>query len=203
MRANYPLILDVADRLIVIVGGGNVACRKVKGLLEAGATRIRVISPEFLADFPDVEKVKSKFEPRHLDGAALVFAATDSNEVNDAVVEECHLRNIWVNRADSQDGDFTTPAMFRKGAVTIAVSAAGAPALAAAIRDGIAHRFDPRWARMAEAMQTLRPELIDKLPPGARRAAMLDLAGEEAMALLDAQGYPALKTWISQRYPHK
>src|SRR4051794_24057378 len=99
----YPLMLDVTGRLVVIVGGGAVAVRKVDGLLAAGATRVRVVSPVFHAEMPlddsRVERVAAAYESRHLDGAALVFAATDLPEVNAAVVRDARSRGILVNRA--------------------------------------------------------------------------------------------------------
>ena len=132
-------MLDVTDRPIVIVGGGGVAVRKVAGLLAAGATRIRVVAPTFAEDLSAVvERIKATFEPRHLDGAGLVFAATSDPAVNAAVVTECRRRGVLVNRADGHDhppGDFATPAVKREGAVTLTVATSGFPALAARIRD--------------------------------------------------------------------
>src|SRR5687768_11992217 len=90
MRFGYPLMLDLTDRPVVIVGGGEVAVRKVRGLLDAGAPRITVVATDFHADLPPtVVRVAERYEARHLDGAELVFAATDGREVNDAVVRDC------------------------------------------------------------------------------------------------------------------
>jgi siroheme synthase-like protein len=137
--AAYPLMLDVTDRLAVILGGGAVAVRKARGLIDAGATRIRMISPAFHADVPaGVQKVTARYEPGHLEGAGLVFAATDSAATNDQIVREARRRGIWVNRADAdahEPGDFTTPAVLRQGPVTVAVATMGAPALAVKVRD--------------------------------------------------------------------
>src|SRR5688500_6322724 len=85
-RFAYPLMLDVTHGLGGIVGGGAVAARKARGLLDAGASRVRCVAPEIDAQLPaPVERVTERYEPRHLDGAGLVFAATDSAEVNAAV----------------------------------------------------------------------------------------------------------------------
>ncbi|MBA2707323.1 MAG: bifunctional precorrin-2 dehydrogenase/sirohydrochlorin ferrochelatase, partial [Gemmatimonadaceae bacterium] len=136
----YPLMLDVSQRLIVIVGGGAVAVRKAAGLLDAGATRIRVVAPEISNDLArGIEHVKDNYRSDHLNGASLVFAATDHADVNAQVVRDAHARNLLVGRADAADGDldalgdFATPAKFTQGPVTVAVSAGGNPALAAAI----------------------------------------------------------------------
>src|SRR3954467_4702123 len=77
MRFAYPLMLDVTDRPVVIVGGGAVAVRKARGLLNAGATRVTIVASEFHADLPSgVHRMAERYEPRHLEGAELVFAAT-------------------------------------------------------------------------------------------------------------------------------
>ncbi len=205
--AAYPLMLDVSRLTAVIVGGGGVACRKSRGLIEAGCSTIRMIAPTFHDDVPpSVERVQARFEPHHLDGAHLLFAATDSPDVNDAVVREARRRNILVSRAESDDdlpGDFTTPALLRKGSVTITVSTGGSPALAALIRDQLAQRFDPRWRDMAEAMQTIRPALLGNasMSPERRREAFIDLATPAALDALSAGGAEQLWRWLVERFP--
>ena len=204
MRAAYPLMLDVSSRLVVIVGGGGVAARKCRGLLDAGATRVRVVSPAFCEGLPGgLERVEGEYEPRWLDGASLAFAATDRPEVNQAVVRDARRMGILVNRADADDdepGDFATPALFREGELVVTVSAGGAPALAAAVRDDLRHSLRPRWAAMAGAMRSLRPRIRDS---GAaiehRRAAFRDLASPEAMDVLERGGVETLWSWLRER----
>src|SRR5437016_10563527 len=126
MPHNYPLLLDVTDRLIVIVGGGEVAMRKAQGLLDAGATRVRVVSPQVHERMPaSVERLSESYSREHLTGAALVFAATDDPGVNDAVLRDARAMNVLVCRADADEsnaGDFATPAMIRRGPVLVSVS---------------------------------------------------------------------------------
>src|SRR3712207_1645627 len=114
-------MLDVTRRLVVIVGGGRVAARKARGLIEAGATRIKVVAPAFHPEVPQgVERIVAFFQDAQLDGAALAFAATDLADVNDHVVRAAQERGILVSRADSDDedpGDFVTPAKLVQGNV--------------------------------------------------------------------------------------
>ena len=200
-------MLDVTDRLAVILGGGAVAVRKARGLIEAGATKIRMVSPTFCNDVPAmVEKMTARYEARHLDGAGLVFAATDSPATNDEIIREARRRGIWVNRANADDeepGDFTTPAVLRQGPVTVTVSTAGAPALAAKIRDELAGRFDPRWQTMADAMKTIRPAILAavKMTPSRRREAFRELTMDEAMKVLTDGGVESLWKWLWEKYP--
>jgi precorrin-2 dehydrogenase/sirohydrochlorin ferrochelatase len=200
----YPLMLDLTHRLVVIIGGGAVAARKAAGVVEAGAMRVRCVSPLFKADFPAcVEKVHERYRARHLAGAGLVFAATDSTEVNDAVVHDARALGVLVSRADNgagAAGDFATPAVLRQSAVTVTVSAAS-PALSALIRDGLGARWDERWSKMADAMRGLRPLLTaGGLHPDRRAAILRDLATEEALCILASGGEAALLDWLAGRH---
>jgi siroheme synthase-like protein len=200
------MMLDVTDRFVVIVGGGAVAARKARGLLEAGATRVRCVSPAFDPEMPEaVERVAEAYEPRHLDGAGLVFAATDLAAVNDAVVRDARGRGALVNRADHSEeeaGDFTVPAKFRRGPAVVAVATGGSPALAVAIRDGLAGRWDPRWSRMADLMLAVRRRVVEQFDtPAARRDAFRALSGDEAMGVLDAGGVAGVMEWLAARHP--
>jgi siroheme synthase-like protein len=201
----YPILLDVADRRVLIVGGGTVAARKAAGLLAAGATNLRVVALTLADDFPEgVDRVVKPYDPADLDGVDLAFAATDSAAVNDAVVADAQARRIWVSHAgDGPAGDFVTPARFDRGPVTVTVSA-GSAALAVLVRDGLARRFDPAWAAMAEAMATLRPLVRDGsgLDEPDRRAVLRDLATDAACGVLGERGLDGLKQWLRERHPN-
>jgi len=198
-------LIDVTDRLAVIVGGGPVAARKARGVLAAGAKCIRCIAPQFASDFPEqVERITEEYAAAHLEGADLVFAATDSRQVNDEVVRDCRQRGIWVNRADSDEvepGDFVTPAKWEVGPVIVTVSA-GSAALAAALRDQIAGAIDQRYIAMAQAMQELRPMILaSKLDGTARAAIFRELTSAKALDLLRGQGIDGLRQWLNERLP--
>lgn len=202
----YPILLDVSQRRILIVGGGRVAARKAVGLVDAGAHHITVVAPSFVAGFPDaVKKVERAYESTDLDGATIVFAATDRASVNDQVVREARERNILVNRADAAEdnpGDFVTPAKYQEQNVLLTVSAASA-ALAASIRDALQRRWDPRWTMMATAMQEIRPWVRNSpgLSQEQRAVIFRLLATDDAMDVLDAGGLDALKNWLTEKHP--
>ena len=197
-------MLDVTDRLVVIVGGGAVAVRKVKTLLEAGATRVRVISRTFHEQMPPhVERVEQEYEPRHLDGAGLAYAATDSMDVNDRIVRDAKSLGVLVNRLDEgvPAGDFVTPAGWRQGEVVLAVSA-GSAALSVVIRDDLAAHLDDRHVRMSQVMADLRPKIRDSgLEPARRTAIFRELATEDACDVLRERGERGLYDWLAQRHP--
>jgi len=200
-------MLDVTQRLIVIVGGGRVAVRKARGLIEAGTTRIRCVAPHIDADMPaTVEQIIALFAPQHLHEAGLVFAATDNPTINTQIVQESRLRRIWVNRADTdeeQAGDFSTPAVSRRGDVIVTVSAAGSPFLATTIRDELASHINSDRVAMAAALQKLRPHIrsAPNLSIERRRQIFVDLTGDEAVQALRTSGLDGLLVWLRGRYP--
>jgi precorrin-2 dehydrogenase/sirohydrochlorin ferrochelatase len=206
MGHGYPILLDVSERRILIVGGGRVASRKAAGVIDAGAREVTAVSPQFVAPFPDpVKRVHSIYKPNLLDNVNLVFAATNRPEVNDAVVRDARARGIWVNRADADEenpGDFVTPAKYQDHNVMLTVSAASA-ALASSIRDALQRRWDPRWTKMAQAMQTVRPWVRDHsgLSQEQRAVIFRALASNDAMDVLDRGGDEALRAWLIERHP--
>ena len=203
MSFSYPVMLDLRRRSVIVFGGGAVALRKVRALTCAGTCPITVVSPEFHADLPsDVRRVTDVYHERYLDSADLVFAATNSKDVNDAIVRDCHARRLWVNRADTDEqltGDFVMPATLRKGPITITVSA-GSAALTAAIRDGLSDRWDDRWTVMAETMRELRPWVVGSshLSPDRRSEILRRLASDEALERLTGDGVDGLKAWVRE-----
>src|SRR5438046_7227619 len=117
MRHAYPIMLDLSNRQIVIIGGGTVAARKASGVIGAGAARVRVVSIEFCKAMPDrIERICEAYAPSHLEGADLIFAATNDAAVNEQVVRDARARKILICRADNDEdapGDFLTPALLR------------------------------------------------------------------------------------------
>jgi siroheme synthase-like protein len=200
----YPIFLDLSGRVVVIVGGGAVAVRKAAGAVAAGAGSVRCIAPAISDEMhPAVERVLAEYSDKYLDGADLVFAATDRPQVNDAVVRDARRRKILVNRADAdaaEPGDFILPARLDEGPVVIAVSA-GSAALSAALRDDLAARIDRRYVAMAEAMKILRPQIRASSLDQHRRAEVFrELAGNQALSALDAGGMDGLRAWLHERF---
>jgi siroheme synthase-like protein len=202
----YPILLDVSQRKIVIVGGGAVAARKASTLLAAEAKSVRAVAPKFVREFPEsVERKTAAFEPSDLDGAELVFAATDSAATNDLVVAEARKRNILVQRGDGEEvdhpGDFASPAILRCGPILVAVSAGGSPALAAGLRDTLAGSITDQWVNLAAALQQLRPRIKESTLPIARRREIFHaLASSEAAAQLESGGMTGLCDWLRQKF---
>ncbi len=163
----YPLFMDVSGRRCVVVGGGGVASRKARGLLESGA-RVVVVSPEVTPEIDDMDVTVERrpYAPGDLAGCTLAFAATDSREVNAAVVREAEEHGIPVNVADRPaEGDFALPSVLRRGGLQVAVSTGGAsPSLARRIRDAMEPSFAAEWESVVEKFRVARGGGLDVDP---------------------------------------
>jgi uroporphyrin-III C-methyltransferase/precorrin-2 dehydrogenase/sirohydrochlorin ferrochelatase len=138
--AGYPVEIDLVGRLAVVVGGGAVALRRARALIEAGA-RVTVIAPEVtseLAALP-VTLRRRRYRDGDLTGAWLAHAATDDPAVNAAVAAEAERERIWCVRADDGAASAArTPAVTRHGDITVAVTSGGDPRRSQRLRSAIA-----------------------------------------------------------------
>jgi precorrin-2 dehydrogenase/sirohydrochlorin ferrochelatase len=158
----YPVGLIVAGKRCVVIGGGNVAARKVAGLEAAGADVV-VVAPFVgppIRSLP-VSVVEREYRTGDLEGAWLAIAATDDPAVNALVHADGVAARVWVNAADEPAAcSFTLPAVLRQGPISVAVSTGGhSPALAGWLRDRIASDVGPEFAGLAALLSQAREEL--------------------------------------------
>lgn len=153
----YPLMLDLRGRKCVVVGGGEIARRKIDGLLIAGA-EVTVVTPTSVAMIAGVRVLQRAFEPQDLYGAWLVIAATDDPQTNARVAEEATARQIWVNVVDDpQRCTAIMPAVVRRGLLCLAISTAGAcPVWARRLRDDLAAQYGPEYEKLTELLWEAR-----------------------------------------------
>ncbi|HEY1187538.1 MAG TPA: NAD(P)-dependent oxidoreductase [Gemmata sp.] len=171
----FPILLNLVGKLVVVVGGGAVGARKATALLAAGAA-VRVIDPRApLALPPGAVHVPAPYHAGHLEGAVLAFACAVP-EVNARVVAEANARGLWVNAASSPDeGDFTLPAVVRRGDLVLTVSTGGAaPALARRIREKLEAEYDTAFAEWVRILGEVRVEVLATVPDESRRRELLD-----------------------------
>jgi siroheme synthase-like protein len=165
----YPVFLDVANKPVVVVGGGNVALVKVESLIDAGA-QVTVVSPELnermeqLRDEGRFVHLKRKYELGDLEGYDLAFAATDDGEDNHAVWREGRERHIWVNAVDDiPNCDFIMPGIVRKGDLVLAISTSGtSPAMARKVREDINAFLTDEDAELLDLAAEIRRELREQ-----------------------------------------
>ena len=163
----YPIALEGTAISALVVGGGRVAERKARALVEAGA-QVHVVAPlvsdqiqSIAATCDRLRITRERYAREHIDGATLVIAATDDPAVNALVRADARAAGRLVNVVDAPDtGDFISPAVHRCGDIVVAVSAGGVPQAAARIRDSIARTIDARYAGAIGDLAELRRALI-------------------------------------------
>ena len=163
----YPVCLNLVGKLSVVVGGGGVAERKVQGLL-AGSGMVRVVSPavspvvRLLAREGAIEWRQHPYSAVDLEGAFLVFAATNIPEVQRAVLADARAAGLLVNIADDpQACDFHVPASIRRGDLTLCVATNGkSPAVAAMVRRRLERDFGEEYGQLTALMALLRDRVL-------------------------------------------
>lgn len=162
----YPVMLDLAGRACLVVGGGAVAARKVDGLSEAGAV-ITVVAPALSPVLTEmVSAGVVRWRELALDPAdplpdgdwALVVAATDDADLNHAIAQTCDRSGLWaIDVSSPTGGTVSTPAVHRQGPITVAVSTSGtSPSAAGWLRDELASAIDPAIVVMLELLAEIQ-----------------------------------------------
>lgn len=136
----YPMMVRLKGKRVVIVGGGKIALRKVKGLIDTGAM-IEIVSPQIVAELknmPDIHWIEKEFSPSDVKDAQIVFAATNSKAVNRQVVSACNEAQFVNDVSESERSTFMNMAVVEQGPVKIAISTQGeSPQLAKEIKKEI------------------------------------------------------------------
>ncbi|MCK9503003.1 MAG: siroheme synthase CysG [Porticoccaceae bacterium] len=161
-----PLFHDVRGRRCLVVGGGEIALRKVRPLLEAGG-RVLIVAPqvcqalETMAEAGDIQLVRRAFHPNDLTGAVLVICATDDSRVNEDASRWCRERNIPVNVVDNPAlCSVIFPSIIDRSPVQIAISTGGsAPVLARLLRGKIESLIPAGFGKLAALANRFRPRV--------------------------------------------
>ncbi|EMA27451.1 precorrin-2 dehydrogenase/sirohydrochlorin ferrochelatase family protein [Halobiforma nitratireducens] len=196
-----PLLHDFSNATVLVFGGGPVGARKARRF--SREADVVVVSPAFVADFDDLEsagprsdgddchgstdadaigtvhRVRAAPDPDDIDGwlkrtdPALVVAATDDGQLNEAIVEAARDRDVLVNRADRSGGrdpgSVVVPATIRDDPVVVAVATGGtAPALSKHLRQELEESIDGA-GEVARLCDTLRTELRSRNASPAQR----------------------------------
>lgn len=164
---NLPLHIDLHGSTVLIAGGGRVAGRKARALLDAGST-VKVVAPRIS---PEIETLAANgnimlrighYEARDLDGAILVVAATDNAEANLQIADDAKQNKLLVVVTDAPElGNCIFPAVLRRGSLEISVSSGGScPAFAAEVRDMIAGIIGDEYGAALEHLAAEREKLL-------------------------------------------
>ena len=184
--AYFPLFLDLDRKTVLVVGGGPVAARKARVLLDYGPC-VRVCAPAFVPELealPGAELVRQEFSPELLEGVSLAVAATGDRKVNRTIGELCRSRSIPVDVADSrEESTFLFPAVIRRGRLSVGISTGGSsPAACAYMRRELEQALPSSLEPILDWLEGLREEVKGTFPKRERRArfARLSAAALEA-----------------------
>ncbi|WP_070963377.1 precorrin-2 dehydrogenase/sirohydrochlorin ferrochelatase family protein [Vibrio sonorensis] len=168
----FPLFYDLNNEPVLVVGGGEVACRKVDALLRAGAA-VTIVSPKvdaFLEGLIHEDKcawIQRFYSPELMESHYVqVWATTDNPELNHQVHKDAKAKRIMVNVVDDKPYcDFITPSMIDRGRIQIAISSGGAsPVLVRNIREKLEAVMPQNLSLLAEFGASKRSDIIKKLP---------------------------------------
>ncbi|MGE0304825.1 MAG: bifunctional precorrin-2 dehydrogenase/sirohydrochlorin ferrochelatase [Acidimicrobiia bacterium] len=161
----YPVMLDVDDVAVLVVGGGPVGARKVRDLAQCGArvTLVAIdVGPEAAAAGATTVEQRAYRPGEAAEGYRLVVTATGVREVDAQVSADAQAAGVWVNAADDPPNcTFILPAVLRRGRATVMVSTdGGSPAAAGWLRDRLGEILGPELAAMIDDLAEQRESLL-------------------------------------------
>ena len=198
--SGYPILLNLQDKPVAVVGGGAVAARKVKHLLNAGA-RVLLISPEISPAMNgqfndgDVNWIQSSYQRDMFNDymPILVIAATDDARVNQTVAQDAHRIRALCNVANGSnvDSDFSNMARIDQPPLTVALSTSGkSPALLRLLRSKLAGEIGEEYAVLADWLGSLRRDVHRANGSQTDRQALYEIILESEVLSLLRAGQP-------------
>ena len=200
----YPIDLDVSGKNCTVVGGGEVAFRKIRALLEAGAV-VRVIAPKICAGVSELFKrgeifwTRENFSPDMLSDELLLIAATDNPAVNRIAADAAKSKKILVNVVNGEGGNFFVPSQIRRGDLLLTISTgANSPAFSKFLRRMLEAELDENFGEGLELIARYRREIKRLLPnPSARKIFWQSFFSEEVWQLLKSGQLDELEAIIN------
>jgi uroporphyrin-III C-methyltransferase/precorrin-2 dehydrogenase/sirohydrochlorin ferrochelatase len=172
-----PLFLRLEGKRVIVVGGGQIATRKAKELTLAGAD-VTIVAPDVAGEVPEgAHWIRRAFDEADLEGSWLVVAATDDSSVQRRLAQAAARLRVFIIAVDDlANASAISPAVVRRGPVTVAISSGGeAPALTRLLRElieqllpedryvEIARDLRRRWKREGRPMGLRFAELVQAL----------------------------------------
>ena len=203
---HYPIFLDLEGKTVIVVGGGDVAMRKVETLLEYGAVVLlvsRELTPE-LKRYVDEEKVRylgKEFSGDQLENLFMVIAATDDPVFNKYVRRKADEKGLLINVVDQpSDCNFIVPSILRRGDLVIAVSTSGrSPALAKKIRRELEGSFSIEYKSFLILLGRLRKEILARgLPQPENRRIFQELVNLDILDAIGSEDWEGIVSSINR-----
>jgi len=206
----FPIFLNIENKDCLLVGGGEVAARKLEMLLKANA-QVRLIARELcdevrqLVNEGKLKHIGQQYQEALLENCVLVIAATDDEQLNRKISEQAHLRQLPVNVVDNPSlCSFIMPSVIDRYPVQIAISTGGAsPVLARLLRTRLETMIPSTFGRLASLVQSVRVKIRVQIPDMRQRRRFWEdvLHGPVAELLYSGQEQAALNE-LEKRLEH-
>ena len=166
----YPVFLILSGQSVLVVGGGEVAERKVEALVESGAV-VKVVADKVSERLEQLERSgaitveRRRYNPGEAAGYALTVAATDDRQVNREAAADARGAGRLVNVVDQTElCNFIAPSQIKRGELTIAISTGGlGPALSRRLKERLEASFPERLGALIDLLGDFRPALMEKI----------------------------------------
>jgi precorrin-2 dehydrogenase/sirohydrochlorin ferrochelatase len=163
----YPVMINVKDKEITVIGGGKVAYRKVKSFISFGCT-VRVISPYIIDELENIEDkvilIRDFYKEDYIKNSFIVVASTDNKDLNEQIGLYCKENNKLCNVVDNPNlSSYIVPSIIKRGDLVISISTSGkSPSLASKIKKDIEKQYSDDYEEYVELLGNIRNEVLKK-----------------------------------------
>ncbi|MBY6053776.1 siroheme synthase [Cytobacillus firmus] len=205
----FPLLMNLDYKKVIIIGGGHVARQKAEALLPTKA-QVTVISPEITEKLQKyiheglVTWKEKSFEPADLDDAALIFAVTNDEEVNNAVEEAAQHWQL-LSRADAKGRvDFINPAVVRRGEFVLTVSTSGgSPGLTRKVKEELGEQYGEHYAQYVSFLKEARQRILEKFTGNEKKQLLAELLDPQLLEWIEQGDKQKCEDWLLKHIGEK
>lgn len=164
---SYPIMVDLKEKNITIVGGGKIAYRKAKNFINFGY-KVNVVSLEFIEGFENIADkvnfINDGYDEKYIKDSFIVVAATNNKQINENIGIFCREKDKLVNVVDNPKlSNFIVPSCVKRGDLVIGVSTSGkSPSLAAKIKRDLELVYDDSYTEYIDLLGELRNKILKK-----------------------------------------
>lgn len=188
----FPIMIELENRKVAIIGGGKVAYRKALKFLEFNGD-ITIISPEIIDEFKnlDIKIVYKDYKKEYIDGFDLVIAATNNKKLNLEISRDCEDKKILFNNSDSNRSDFVLPSIINSEGLIVSTSTNGRfPTLSKMVREDFEEKYKKYDDEFLDNLEVLRKIVLEKDRENSKKIFKnaLELDNEKLLDLINSYG---------------
>ena len=175
----YPIMVELKEKEITVIGGGKVAYRKVSNFISFGYY-VRIISPRLIKEFNNIEDkiniINDIYKEDYIKDSFIVVAATDNKELNETIGLYCKQNNKLCNVVDNPSlSSFIVPSVVKRGDLIISVSTCGkSPSLSAKIKNDLEEQYNDDYEEYVNLLGNIRNKVLEKYKDKAEKRKLLN-----------------------------